>query len=872
MLGAPTRLRCEYLSNPLGIDETRPRLSWWVDDDRPAELQTAYRILAASSPERLAAEQGDLWDSGRVASHQTLNVEYQGSPLATGQRVWWSVCTFDSDGLPSPWSEPSFFEIGPREPGDWCAQWIGAPLMGGAATGVQVPVLRRGFELPEPVKCARLHVAALGVCVVEINGQRVGRDELVPGWTDFRKRVRYRTYDVSEHLQEGHNAIGALLGDGWYCGYPGAGQRQQYGDRPLLLAQLNITLASGVVLVMGSDESWKWHASWLLRADVLDGESVDARQRIEDWSSSGCPDDGWGFAETQELPDLAVCASMHPPIRSQGILEPVAAERRDDPPRPPRWIFDFGQNLLGRVLVSVKAAAGAGVRVRYAQSLDAADDLSDAMGNGADWYTASGIAGGETFEPTFSVHGFRYVEVCGDLADDEPGVVAVAVNTDLEATATFESDHPLLDRLHANIVANQRGCALDVPNAGFSAERRIPLTGEARAFLATAAMNLDVAAFSAKWLTDLADSQLPDGGFPAIAPAPPAVPALHQDGGSGWSDAFAACAWILYRHFGDRRVLERHYPALRAYVLGQAAAWPDGLVGPASHPFGSAERGAVASLKSTALFLQTVRLAARIAGVLGNLSDFEQLDGLAQSIRSAFRNRFVTHDGLVVGDCVTSYTLALHLGLLERSERRAAFGELVAKLEDGEPPTVEPLAAPYLLQVLTQGGRVDLAYQALLSTRPGSWLYPVLHGASSLWDEDGDISRLALGSIGEWLYAGLAGLHLDEDLSESNNAFRRVRIKPHPPLRDGIELAGEVPPIRRVKASLDTVHGRYESAWEITEEGIVLRVNVPSNCSALIVMPDGTQQEVVAGRHEFKQDFVDDSDEIPILREIAEAS
>lgn len=873
MLGAPTRLRCEYLSNPLGIDETRPRLSWWVDDDRPAELQTAYRILAASSPQRLAAEEGDLWDSGRVASHQTLNVEYHGGPLSTGQRVWWSVRSFDSDGLPSPWSEPAFFEVGPCGQEDWSARWIGASLMGGAATSVQVPVFRRGFELPEAALAARLHVAALGVCAVEINGQRVGRDELTPGWTDFRKRVRYRTYDVTDHLQTGENALGALLGDGWYCGHPGAGQRQQYGDRPLLLAQLNITLASGATIAIGTDEAWKWRPSWLLQADVLGGESVDARQRIGDWSSPGCADDGWDPAQVHDLPDLTVCASMHPPIRAQGVLEPVAdAERRDDPVRPPRWIFDFGQNLLGRVLVSVKAAAGSGVRVRYAESLGPTDDFGDRAGDGVDWYTASGVPGGETFEPTFSVHGFRYVEVCGDLADDEPGVVAVAVNTDLDATATFESDHPLLDRLHANIVANQRGCALDVPNAGFSLERRIPLTGEARAFLGTAAMNLDVAAFLAKWLTDLADAQLPDGGFPSVAPVPPLVPALQQDGGPGWSDAFAACAWILYRHFGDRRVLERNYPALRTYVLGQAAAWPDCLARPGSHPLGPADRGAVASLKATALFLQAVRLASRIAGVLGNLSDFEQFDGLAQSIRSAFRNRFVTHDGLVVGDCVTSYTLALHLGLLERGERRAAFEELVAKLEDGEPPAVEPLAAPYLLGVLTRGGRVDLAYLVLLGSRPGSWLYPVLHGASSLWDGETESSRLARGSVGEWLYTGLAGLDLDDDLSETNNAFRRIRIQPHPPLRDGIELAGNVPPMRRVKASLDTVHGRYESAWEILEDGFVLRVQVPGNCSALVVMPDGTEHEVVAGRHEFKQDFLGETDEIPILREIAEAS
>lgn len=874
MLGAPLRLRCEYLSNPLGIDVTLPRLSWWVDDDRPAEIQTGYHLLGASTAEQLAADEGDLWDTGRVESQQTLNIEYRGRPLSSGQRVWWKVRSFDSDGLPSGWSDPAFFEIGLLGAQDWRARWVSVPLRGSPATPVQVPILRRSFELPDEIVAARLYITALGVYRVELNGQAVSADQLAPGWTDYRKRVRYQTHDVTRLLQRGSNAIGVLLGDGWYCGNPGIGQRQQYGDRPLLCAQINVTLASGTLLLICTDHQWKWQRSWLLHSDLILGESVDGRQYRPGWSAPGFDEAGWYPVVLEQAPEVQLSATMSPPIRAHRELPPVAdpvCHLR--PLEPPSWVYDFGQSVLGRVRLQLTAPEGRQLRIRYSQALGSAGEL-EPTDAGVDWYTTAGCADGESFEPQFSLHGFRYVELSGDLPDGAlREVTAIAVGTHLETTGAFNSDHGALNELFTNIQRNQRVRALDIPTAGLGSDRRLGLTGETCTLLSAAAFNLDVGAFYVKWLDDLADAQLAEGGFPPVVPMPPGVAALHDDGGTGWSDAFVTCAWAEYRHFGNRRVLERHYPALRRFLRGLTARWPEYVCDPGVNLLVEHSDTTPADFRATALFFHTARLAVRIAGVLGNLGDLEDFEELAQNIRSAFRKRFVTHDGRILGDTNAGYVLALHLGLLERSERHAAFDTIVHRIENRGTSAMDPLSAPYLLQVLTRGGRVDLAYEMLLQPGLHGWLDRSVRDPGAVWDDAGaDLARVALGAIGEWLYTGLAGLDLDSDLSESHNAFRRVRIQPRPPLGMGIAVNAYGPPIRSVEASLDTVNGRFESSWEITDSAFELHVLVPCNCSAVVVMPDDTEHHVAAGRHQFEMPFIDASDGIPILREVSEAS
>ena len=291
---APHSLRCEYATDPIGLGTKQPRFFWQLDDDRPGAAQTGYRILVASNEERLARDEGDLWDSGEVGSEEHAQIVYDGTPLGSRSRACWKVRSLDSEGEASTWSDTARFEIGLLERDDWKAQWIASPLEGAPKTPAPVPALRREFEVDRPVARARLYVTALGLYDVEINGRRVGDHELAPGWTDYRVRVRYQVHDVTEHVQQGANAIGALLGDGWYCGFIGLVKvRESYGSRPALLAQLEIFHEDGSETRIVSDGQWSWHASHILESDIMQGETVDARRDLGGWTRPGYTEEGW---------------------------------------------------------------------------------------------------------------------------------------------------------------------------------------------------------------------------------------------------------------------------------------------------------------------------------------------------------------------------------------------------------------------------------------------------------------------------------------------------------------------------------------------------------------------------------------------------
>jgi alpha-L-rhamnosidase len=904
MPGAPKRLRCEYLDNPLGIDAVRPRLSWWLDDDRPAEIQTAYRIIAGADPARLDDDTGDLWDTGRVESSMTAHVVWDGTPLRSRQRVYWKVRTFDSDGIGSPWSRIATFEVGLLEAEDWRARWISSPLMGSKRTPAQVPALRRAFDLPQPPEQARLYITALGVYDVEINGKRAIDFELAPGWTDYRKRVRYQVVDVTRLLVSGENVLGVLLGDGWFCGLLGLSERQQYGDRPALLAQLEIVLADGGRMRIVSDDLWKWHRSPILYSDLMEGESVDARQTLGAWSSPGYDEAGWSAVSVVRQRDAQLCATMSVPVKVVHQLDPVGTPtQRSGDFGARRWIYDFGQNVVGRVRLRLRTRRGTQIEIRHAERVDEHGELYTANLRNAravDYYTCAGTTDGEAFEPRFTCHGFQYVEIKGHFEDDSiESVTAQVLSSALPEIGEFQCDHPLLNQLQNNIVWSQRGNFIDIPTDCPQRDERLGWTGDAQIFARSAAFNAEIAPFFDKWLTDLSDAQTSSGAVPMVAPVPPALRVFRSDGGPAWADAIVICPWTLYRCFGDRVVLERHYGAMTAFVNDIQQRYPS-LV--RSDPDVSDWQGfgdwlatdvpangdprfgrTPKDLIGTAFFCYSAKLLARIAGVLGNLSDLERYEDLAQRIRSAFRRRFVTADGRLVGETQTAYVLALHFSLLDAAETDAAFSSLVRDIEArGYHLATGFVGTPYLMHVLTHHGRLDLAYRLLLQTTPPSWLYPVTQGATTIWERwDGwteekgfqdpamnSFNHYAYGAVGEWIYGTLAGLELDPDLSPSRNAYRYARIRPRPPIGEQFPNGA---PVRFASVGLDTMHGHYTVTWEITGGVFRLKTRVPPNCRARVILPNGDSSEVVAGRHEFTLPLSTLADDgIPMLSEVTE--
>jgi alpha-L-rhamnosidase len=851
MREAPVRLRCEYQDNPLGLDTARPRVSWWLNDSRPAELQTAYQIQAASSATGLQAGTADLWDTGHVSSQQTLNVEYRGRPLNAGDHAWWRVRCYDSDGTPSPWSDPARFEIGPAHADGLRGQWIDTPLVGSPSTAMPVPLIFRDFVLSHAPVSARLHYAVLGSADLSLNGRRLTPVAAMCAAPDPAHRAVCQTLDVTASVRAGANRLGVLLGDGDYCGHLAGGPRQRHGERPAVSLQLVLELGGGERQVIVSDADWLWRPSWILYADRDRGEEVDGRRYPADWCLPETPGDGYPVRLAEHPDVVVVAAGASPGVVLAEHADARLLQRWRGPDGHSRVRFDLGRVVAGRARLVLQARRNTTLRVRYGLAVpplrpDAAAAETSAIRweSGEDRYTCRGD-GEEWFEPTFALHLFRYVELDFDM---EPVEIVSLLGVELGAAAPpaagFECDHTLLEQYFSAAAQTCRWGLLLGPVAGLAPDQRTVAVEDAAALLTGAAACLDVAAGFRSWLAS--------AGADTGAGATP-----------GATESLLACLWFAYRSYGDRRLLEQTYPVVQAYLRRRRDA-------------AAAEPGRVAvpeRMLSEAWHAFELSLATRMAGVLGRLSDLEAYDVEADAARREFRERYVSAHGLLVSDDQLGYLLALELGVLDETARAVALERLEAQLRrDGFHGSVDARHGGLLLEVLTLEGRLDLAYQVLLQTTAPGWLHPLHAGAGMLWDTATDVpGRLAAACLAGWLQRFLLGLELDDNLTPELNAYRRMRIQPRPPL--GPEFGAGVP-VGRAAGYLDTVHGRFECRWTLDDEAFQLTVRVPGNCSARVVLPDGSERLVMAGAHEFTQPLQAEpggrhGEESPVLREIS---
>lgn len=801
--------------------------------------------------------EGDLWDSGRVEGRETVQVEYDGKPLTSGRKVFWKVRTFDSDGLPSPWSDTAIFEMGLLEPRDWMGRWISAGQVGSRITSVPVPLFGRTFTLKQAVVRARLYLAVRGEAAVQLNGQTLDPRRLQAAWVDYGRRTQYHTLDVTDLLVEGENRLAVLLADGWFAGNPGAGGRQQYGDRPEFLVELKVGLNDGSQWWLSTDSGWRWQPSWILSADPTGGEAVDGLRRREDWLGEGPGSFGWYPVNQGERPEEeesvlspARCASRSPVAVQEGELVHWQPDRCTA-------LFEFPGPVLGRVRLHLLAPDGGAIRIRYALGLD---DAGEPEVVSEDVYVARGDEGGELFEGLFSVHGFRYVEVSGDIYRED-AVQAWAVPTDLGLAGTLilDTDHPRINQLTDQLLGHLKRTQAGGSFPALGPADRIGRLGPIGPTLPAQLLCLDSAAAVSAWLERMADAQFPTGAFPAAVPAPPAEDGLSTEGPAGASASFVEGLWQLFLTTGDRQLLRRHYPAARRLLAGSMEAAQEFV-----REDLDADPAYPADLLATAWLYRMARMTARIAGVLGNLPDLETCEELASNVRNAFRRRFVTPDGRLVGDGAHVCALTLSFGLLDRSEQRRARQVLIDAVEQTLHDGNDAMAArralldvPWLLPSLGSIGRLDLAYRLLLDTT----VHPEAGSGGR------DLNRLIGAGLLEWLSSTLAGFNQSRDLSEHHIGYRHMNIEPKPLLGVG-ERMGE-PPIRAVDAALVTVNGRYESSWRITDEAFLLTVLVPGNCTAEVILPDGSSRMVDAGQHEFIMPFGEAGDGIPILREVS---
>src|SRR2546422_868029 len=819
-------LRVEYLTNPIGIDVVQPRLSWRIASTRRNTMQAAYQLQVGTSEASLTRGANLLWDSERVISDASVFVDYAGPPAVSRTRYYWRVRVWDTSGRASPWSPAAFWETGLLQPADWTARWIGPPPTSADSLPSPSPLLRRAFRVDDRVRAARLYVTSLGLYELHLNGQRVGDQLFTPGWTSYRRRLQYQTYDVTPLLRPGANVVGAMLGDGWYRGNLGFfGQRNLYGRRLALRAQLEIRYEDGRIERVVSDADWKATVGPVLGSDIYGGETYDARRELSGWAEAPYDDRAWTAVALVDPPSSMIVASLSPPVRRVRELHPVDIRRAPSG----ETIFDLGQNFTGWARLSVQGPAGTTVTLRFGEVLDRDGNLYTANLRAAaqtDRYTLSG-KGREMYEPQFTFHGFRYVAARGLPAPpDSTTITGIAVSSDLVQTGSLVTSDSLLNHLQRNIVWGQRSNFLDVPTDCPQRDEPLGWTGDAQVFARTAAFNMDVNGFFAKWLADVAADQDPSGSFPWVIPNPLGGDSVRFAGTAGWSDVAVIIPWTMYVAYGDRRLLERQYPSMRAWVdYARRRAGPDLIWRPgwqfgdwlALHSDDPSYPGATTGtdLIATAFLAHSTDLVSRAASALGRADEAAAYRARFRAIREAFNREFVSMTGRVGENTQTAYALAIAFDLLPDSLVAAAAGRLARDVEAREHHlTTGFLGTPHILHVLGATGHVGLAFALLTQRTYPSWLYPITRGATTMWERwDGirpdssfedpgmnSFNHYAFGAVGDWMYQNIGGI----DLDPAAPGYRHARIAPRP----GAGLTS-------ASASLETAYGALSSAWKL---------------------------------------------------------
>ena len=838
-------LLTERRVDPLGIDERFPRLSWRIDSDERSTEQVAYRVQIG--PLQTLERRHLLWDSGDVRSSASA-IPYAGPSFGSGQRLCWRVRVIDNHGCRSAWSPIAWWETGLLEPGDWKGRWIGY-VKPGIAWGADeseesrpAPYLRHSFELDGPVLNARVYATALGLYELRVNGERVGSELLTPGWTDYRRRIQYQSFDVTALLRPGRNAIGAILGDGWYAGHMASFGPNHYGDGPALLCQLNIELAGDRSLSIASDRSWRAWPSEAGIADLLMGERVDGRSEPTGWDLYGFDDSEWPSVKLRAGPGVPIVAARDDGIHVIERLPAISIAHR----AAARTLIDFGQNISGRLRVEASGAAGTTISIRHAEVLDEEGELYTRNLRSAealDTYTFRG-AGIETFEPRFTYHGFRYAEIDGLSGTLEPAqVTALAISSAGGSIGSFECSDTLVNNIHRNVDWGLRDNFVSIPTDCPQRDERLGWTADVQVFAASALFIRNVANTLEKWLIDLSDAQLPSGVYPDTAPHIGHVGA----GNAGWADAGVLVPWVIWERTGERRVLERQYASMRRYLEYLEADQTDGIR--SSGPLGDWLSLGVQTgtdLIGTAYLAWTSSVFVRIARILGEAKDAERFTRLTNEAQKAFAEAFVRVDGALADETQTGYALALGFGLLPEDDRRAASDRLASLVEaSGAHLSTGFLGAPLVLAALSEHGHHELACRIVRSDTYPGWGYQVRHGATTIWErwngwtpENGfadpamnSFNHFAFGSVADWLHRYVAGLNAAEP------GYRRVTVQPRP----NREFAW-------ARAHHESAYGKHAVQWELIDDVLHVTVEVPANTSADVVVPASIGELLVDGR------------------------
>ncbi|MFI7153605.1 family 78 glycoside hydrolase catalytic domain [Nonomuraea sp. NPDC050022] len=846
----PYELRTGGQQEPLGV-VAAPSFSWRLESERRGARQRSYRVRVRHLPATGGAVL--VWDSGVVESDSTVGARYGGGPLVTSSAYEWEVEVEDETGARTV--ARARFGTGVVHAGEWRAAWIGRnPIYRQVASPPQdtdisytvnklQPVRRfvHGFDLTEAPASARVHASAKGVYRLYVNGRRVGRDELVPGWTEYRERITYQTWDVTALLRPGRNTVAALLGDGWYVGFIGTDRRHQaqhYGTEPELLVQLDVDGADGSRRSIVSGEGWKESPSDILYADLLMGQYEDSRRAEPGWELPGHDTSTWSAAVVASRDTSTLVPEADPAVRVTGRVPAVAVTPRGGG----RFVVDFGQNVVGRVALTLTGQpAGTRVQLTHAEVLDEHGDLYTAnlrTAEPVDVFWTDGSPA-QVFEPRFTLHGFRYAEVSGLTGELGPEQVeAVVLHNGFALTGAFESSSADLNALASNITWSLRGNFVSIPTDCPQRDERLGWLADAQVFTPTALLLADVAPLLRRWLRDVRLGQSADGAFPDLSPR-----LIHlREGAPAWGDGGVTIPWHLYRASGDADVLRESVDAMVAWVRhverhNPGLIWRE-RVGNNYGDWLQVGAETPKDVVATAYFAHSAELTARSLAVLGRDAEARELAGLAERVRAAYRAEFVGPDGRVHGDTQGAYLLTLAFDLCAAGERGAVAERLVAAIERrGVSLTSGFITVGLLCPVLTAIGRSDLAYALINDDRYPSWLFSVRNGATTIWERwDGwtpeggfqsprmnSFNHYSLGAVGEWLFTGVLGI----GQAPGSAGYADIRLAPQ--LHTSLDWA---------RGAIDTPRGRVASSWRRDEAGwCEWSVLIPPGAAAEAVLP-----------------------------------
>ena len=825
-----SQLRTEHLTDPVGIGERRPLLSWEVSDaSRRGVTQSAYEIRVKSGGRT-------VWRTGKVASAESAGVFYDGTPLTSDTRYTWQVRVWDDRGKASAWSRPAFWRTGLFDVGEWQARWIEPAVSDDLAA-----MFRRTFRVTKPVAEATVYVTAHGIYEASVNGHRVSDDLLTPGWTAYKKRLQYQAYDITPLVVRGDNAIGVTVAKGWWLSKLPWSREFNYGDKYGLLAQIVLRYKDGAKEVIATDDTWRASTGEVSYGNLYDGETIDLNRRQKGWNTPSFDDASWASVQVADTSLDNLTASVSPAVRVIETFKPVKIFTTPSGAR----VIDFGQNISGRERVRLRGQRGDTVRIYHSEILEKGEFFTRNLRKAKALSTY--ILSGEG-EEWFAFYGFRYIKVEGIDGELNPeDFVAEAISSATPENGTFVSSDSLINRLQSNIKWGMLDNFVDIPTDCPQRDERLGWTGDAQVFFRTATFNRDVQTFFNKWMADVAAEQYADGAVNGV------YPVTHRSRiSAGWGDVATIIPWQHYMAYGDLRMLERQYPSMKKwvdYITSQTEndLWSKGNSYGDWVFFSYADDKDGRSAVTIRPFIQqcfyahSLDLVVRTARLLGRTEDAAKYEALHKRAVDAFRNEYVTPNGMLVSDTQTAYTLALMFDLLPEAQRAGAAKRLVDNVNRYGHITTGFLGTPYICEVLTRFGYEDVAYELLLNKKIPSWLYPISMGATTIWERWNSMlpngmvnsnsmvsfNHYAYGAIGDWLYRWAAGLQ------EAAPGFREIRIKPY--LNDHFTS---------MKAEQRTPYGLASSGWTKEGDALTQTVEIPANTTAEVYVPSAAADKV----------------------------